>query len=157
MKKEKSYFLLFAVIFILADQIAKYFASRLNETFPVILNIFHVTFVKNTGIIWGAFPGANSLITWLYVVVIGMLVYFYDQFPKDKFSRIMLAFVFAGVIGNFIDRIAFGYVIDFIDFRIWPVFNIADICLNVGIIGIIVKGILGKGNSGFFDNTNKYR
>lgn len=142
MKREKSYFLFLAVILVLADQISKYFASRLSETVPVMLNVFHITFVKNTGIIFGVLPGANSIILWLYVVVIGLLVYFYDQFPKDRFSKIMLALVFAGVIGNFIDRIAFGYVIDFIDFRIWPVFNIADICLNVGIIGIVRKSIL---------------
>lgn len=140
--KKQNYF--FAVILAAAaiDQLTKFFASKMAASVPVINNFFHLTFVKNTGIIFGILPGSNGLLVWLYVIVIGLLVFCFDKFPKDRFSRIMLALVFAGVIGNFIDRIAFGYVIDFIDFKIWPVFNIADLFLNIGIIGILVKSLM---------------
>jgi len=142
MVKLKNYFfaaIIIALIFI--DQTAKYFAAGLPEAVPVIKNVFYLAFVKNSGIIFGAFPGFNSLLVWIYVIVLGLLLYFYNEFPKDNFSRVMLAFLFAGIIGNLIDRIAFGYVIDFLDFRIWPVFNVADICLDVGILGIIGKAV----------------
>jgi len=139
--KKKSYFAIILALALAADQLTKFFSARLTESIPVVQNVFHITLVRNRGIIFGIMPGLSDAVIWIYLIVLGLLVYFHDQFPKDRFSRIMLALVFAGVIGNFIDRIAFGYVIDFIDFRIWPVFNIADICLNVGVIGIIGKSL----------------
>ena len=79
----------------------------------------------------------DNVIVWLYPVVLGLIILFYNKFPKDRFNQIMLFLIIAGILGNFIDRIAYGYVIDFLDFIIWPVFNLADIYLNVGIIGMI--------------------
>ena len=145
MVKQKNYFYIILAAAVIIDQLTKFFASKMAASVPVINDSLHLTFVKNTGIIFGILPGSNDLLVWLYVIVIGLLIYCFDKFPKDRFSRAMLALVFAGVIGNFIDRIVFGYVIDFIDFRIWPVFNIADLCLNIGIIGILVKSLMDGG------------
>jgi len=139
--KKKSYFAIILVLALAADQLTKFFSARLTESIPVVQNAFHITLVRNRGIIFGIMPGLGDVLVWIYLIVLGLLVYFHDQFPKDRFSRVMLALLFAGVIGNFIDRIAFGYVIDFIDFRIWPVFNIADICLNAGVVGIVGKSL----------------
>ena len=140
--KKPNYFFIILIVALAIDQLTKYFASKVTESIPVIQNIFHITFVQNKGIIFGILPGFSGIIVWLYLVVLGLLVYFHNEFPKDRFSRIMLALVFAGVVGNFIDRILFGYVIDFFDFRIWPVFNMADTYLNVGVIGIIGKSVI---------------
>ncbi len=142
-KKKRNLFLfIFPLILVAADQISKCIAKEyLAVSMQVIKNIFHLTFVKNFGIAFGFLPGTNDIVLWLYIIVLGLLVYFYDKFPKDRFNQVMYFFMIAGVIGNFIDRIAYGYVIDFIDFRVWPVFNFADIYLDIGIIGLLGKEI----------------
>jgi len=138
-------FIFLTIILIAIDQLTKLLArSYLAHPIPLIKNLFQLAFAKNTGIAFGFFEGANSIIVWLYLVVLGLIIFFYGRFPNERFSRIMLAFIIAGVIGNFIDRIVFGYVTDFLDFRIWPVFNIADIYLCAGVVGIIAKEILRK-------------
>ena len=147
MVKKNSAFLLIALsaAFIILDQLAKFLAkSYLAGTVPIIKNIFHLTLVMNSGIAFGFLQGANSIVVWLYLIVLGLVLYFYDKFPKGTFNRVMLALIIAGIIGNFIDRIFFGHVIDFIDFRVWPVFNVADIYLNIGVIGMLASEILKK-------------
>jgi signal peptidase II len=139
--------LFYAVFFcgiLILDQATKILARNLAESLPVIKNIFHLTFIMNFGVAFGLFQGFNDIIMWLYLVVLGLVIFFYDKFPKDRFSQIMLIFIIAGIAGNFLDRIIFGYVTDFIDFRVWPVFNLADVYLNVGIIGMIGKELLRK-------------
>lgn len=144
-KKEKIailFLIILTSLLVIADQLSKFFARHMTESVPIIKNIFHLTFVMNFGIAFGLLQGYNHIVVWLYLVVLGMIIFFYDRFPQDRFSRIMLFFIIAGIIGNFIDRIVLGYVTDFFDFRIWPVFNLADLFLNIGIIGIIAKELL---------------
>ena len=130
---------------VVADQLAKWAARNyLTSPVPVIRNFFHLTFVMNSGLAFGFLQGTNDIFVWLYIVVLGLIIFCYDKFPKNRFSRVMLFFIIAGIIGNFIDRIVFGYVVDFIDFRIWPVFNVADIYLTVGIVGMIGKELFKK-------------
>ncbi len=140
-KKQGSFLYFLIMVLIAADQLAKFFARGMAESVPLIKNVFHLTFVQNFGIAFGLFQGINNYMIWIYLIVLGIVIYFHDKFPEDKFSRVMLFFLIAGIVGNLIDRVAFGYVTDFIDFRIWPVFNFADIYLNVGIIGLIAKEI----------------
>jgi len=144
-KRKISFIWLLPLLLVAADQIMKCVARQyFAVSVPVIKNIFYLTFVRNFGIAFGFFQGVNDTILWFYVIVLALLVYFYDRFPKDKFSQVMFFFLIAGIVGNFIDRIALGYVTDFIDFRVWPVFNFADIYLNIGIIGLIAKEIFFK-------------
>jgi len=147
-KKKKSlalFYLVFLAALVIADQLTKFLAKNyLPESLPVIGNIFQLTFVKNFGIAFGLLQGINSYMIWIYIIVLGLIIYFHDKFPKDRFSKTMIFFLIAGLLGNLIDRIAFGYVIDFFDFRIWPVFNLADVYLNIGIIGLIAKEILKR-------------
>jgi len=127
------------------DQLTKFIArDYMVNSIPVIKNFLHLTFVMNSGVAFGFLQGTNDIFVWLYIVVLGLIVFFYDKFPKDRFCRVMLFFIIAGVAGNFIDRIVFGYVVDFIDLRIWPVFNVADIYLVVGIVGIIGRELFKK-------------
>lgn len=138
MVKRKTIFfiLLFAVLLIL-DQLTKYFAKKLIYSTPVIKNFFYLTFVKNTGIGFGLFQNANPYLIWFSIIALGFIMYYHDKMPKKTFPKVMLLFIAAGILGNLIDRLAFGCVIDFIDFRIWPVFNIADSLITIGIIGLI--------------------
>lgn len=121
---------------LLLDQLSKYFVLRglsLNDSIPVIPSVFHLTLVANTGIAFGLFKGRSE-----FLVVVGLVVLFWIyQFIRkkgirDRWALIGLGLVSGGAIGNLIDRFRYGYVVDFLDFRVWPVFNVADTCISVG-------------------------
>jgi signal peptidase II len=124
----------FIVIFILSlDRFTKYLAVKhlfLRESFPVIKDIFHFTLVYNRG---AAFGILRNQVPFFIVVTVGAIVLIVLHFKKSSlWERVALAMILAGSIGNLFDRIAFGYVIDFLDFRVWPVFNVADSSITVG-------------------------
>jgi|FLOH01.1.fsa_nt_gi signal peptidase II len=125
---------LIAVLFLLVlDQIIKYLAATKNIFFD--FKIFDLVFVKNTGAIWGSFQDGNTIFIWLSLIAIGILMFSYNSVPKK--ACFFLWLLFGGIISNLIDRLFRGFVVDFIDFRFWPVFNIADAMIIIGIIGLI--------------------
>jgi len=141
--KKSAYFLAIIVAFlvIFLDQISKYFfitKFTIDESVPVIKNIFHLTLTKNTGGAFSFFSGNNAMFFWLSVVVIGFLIYSFSQFPKNNLVLISLGFILGGAIGNILDRMFYGGVVDFLDFRIWPVFNLADTFISLGVVGILI-------------------
>jgi signal peptidase II len=81
---------------------------------------------------------------WFSIIVIGVILYIYDRLPKEKLVQIPLALVLGGTFGNLIDRFRFGFVIDFLDFRIWPAFNLADMAITIGVIGLIIYLLFKK-------------
>lgn len=120
------------------DRLSKYFVSQnilLNQSLPVIKNIFHLTLIHNTGAAFGIFKNHNYLFIFISLLAI---LFIYLQLRKQKLTavilKVSLALISSGTIGNLIDRIYFGYVIDFLDLRIWPVFNIADSSITIGAI-----------------------
>ena len=130
------------------DRLSKIFFSRLldlNESIAVIRNIFHFTLVHNTGIAFGLFKDSGGAFIIIPLILTGLLIYniYYYRHSAHLSRTYIMAFslILGGAIGNLIDRIAFGYVIDFIDFRIWPVFNIADSAITVGAAIILFKCI----------------
>ena len=132
----------FAGIFIIAilDQTAKIFAAGLLpsvRTVPIIENIFHLTYVENTGAGFGAFSGYTWILTALtLVVIIAVVSFVVVKRPKNYTLLTALTFMMGGAVGNVIDRIRLGYVIDFFDFRVidFPVFNVADCFITVGAV-----------------------
>ncbi|MGL4868002.1 MAG: signal peptidase II [Cetobacterium sp.] len=137
------------VILVFLDQISKYVVNTNlfeGETFPIIGEFFHLTYVKNRGIAFGMFQGKLDIISVLTVgVILGLGFYFYKN--KEKFSvaeKFGYSFILGGAIGNIIDRIYRGFVIDMVDFRgIWVfVFNLADVWINIGVILIIIDSLL---------------
>ncbi|MBN1622200.1 MAG: signal peptidase II [Endomicrobiales bacterium] len=139
-KKHLNYILLI----ILADQITKYLVRTnlfLGQSIP-ITPFFRLTYITNTGIAFGLFRGANIFFIVLAIVILTVF-YFWIKKNKDVLSdwmKISFALIFAGAIGNLIDRIVRGSVIDFLDFHIrqysWPAFNVADSCITIG--GVIL-------------------
>jgi signal peptidase II len=135
------YFLLVALLVIIFDQLTKYYVVSnfyLGESVPVIENIFHWTYILNPGAAFGMFEGSR----WFFVVIaIGVLVgiwYMKDEINEGGWMMQYGAALFGGgAIGNLIDRARSGLVIDFFDFRIWPVFNVADIAICVGVAMIL--------------------
>lgn len=134
----------------LIDRITKIFFSDLlsyGESLPVFKNILHMTLIHNTGIAFGLFKDHGTVFIVIPIVAIILLVfniYFYRQ-NGDVLNRsyiVAFSLILGGAIGNLYDRIMLGYVIDFIDFRIWPVFNIADSAITIGAVIIAFKCIL---------------
>ncbi|NQU98720.1 signal peptidase II [Candidatus Woesearchaeota archaeon] len=129
----KKNFLIFLVLLIL-DQLTKIVITL--KVPSIDLKIFAITLVKNTGAIWGIFKDSNMLFIWISLIVIGVLIRFYDHIPKKAYLFYVL--LLTGVVGNLIDRVFRGHVIDFIDFKFWPVFNFADAFITIGVIGLIL-------------------
>lgn len=122
---------------VLIDQILKIIFSNINTN----IGIFSLTTVHNTGISFGLFQGTNLIIILVSIIFLGILWHIREEF---KGHEIFLTLITAGIIGNLIDRIIRGYVLDYINFHFWPVFNAADTFLFIGVIGYITTKILEK-------------
>ncbi|MBD3272065.1 MAG: signal peptidase II [Elusimicrobia bacterium] len=105
-----------------------------------ILPFFHLTFVTNTGAAFGMFSGVNLVFIIVSLMIISILISFRKSILNGSiFARIGFVLIIGGACGNLIDRIIHGHVIDYLDFLIWPVFNIADTCICVGTGALIVS------------------
>lgn len=127
-----------------ADQLSKFIIKNAlvpGQSMPVIRDIFHLTYITNTGATWGLFKNNNTLFIFISLIAIGLFFYYYDKLPKP---RLVNAVILGGILGNLIDRIFLGAVVDFLDFRVWPVFNIADSCISVGVIVLLIFMIKEK-------------
>lgn len=139
LKKHNVYVAIFiCLLIILVDRISKSIILKLDEgtSIPIINNIFHITFIYNTGAGFGTFQNAAFFLTLFSVVILVGAIYYFLK-ARSLNLRIMISVLIAGIIGNLIDRILYGKVIDFIDLRIWPIFNIADMAITLGILSII--------------------
>ncbi len=128
-----------SLITVIVDQLAKYWATdNLKDIVPVIGSIFRLQLTTNTGAGFGVIKGYNALLIWVIIIIIGFLLYHYDKIPQKPYLWISYALILGGAVGNLIDRILLGHVIDFLDFIYWPAFNVADSAITVGaiIVGI---------------------
>ncbi|MBF8437621.1 signal peptidase II [Halanaerobiaceae bacterium Z-7014] len=135
----------FGVIFLLLigiDQLSKFYIENtmfIGESRPLIEGIFHITYVRNTGISFGLLADRTGIILIIQLFIIILLFYLKSQvFSNNFYINLFFVFVFAGATGNILDRLIYGYVIDFFDFQIWPVFNFADIYIVLGVLGLIL-------------------
>lgn len=142
--------ILFIVISILSlDQISKFIISKclsLGESIPVVNGIFSLTLVHNAGAAFGLLK--NQVYIFILATVFAVILILLDLHKKENkkvsLYTISLSLVLAGALGNLVDRVFFGYVIDFLDFHIWPVFNIADSSITIGAI-LLAFSIFRKG------------
>ena len=130
--------ILFTFLLVLvADQLTKYLVVKnfvVGETMPLLENIFHFTYVKNQGAAFGILQGQRWFFIIITIAVLAAIIFFYKELPLHTiWNRIALGLAIGGAIGNLIDRVRVGYVIDFIDLRVWPVFNIADSAVVVAV------------------------
>ncbi len=145
-------------VVVLVDQVTKQIilsVFALNESLEVIPGFFALTHVHNTGGAFGLFAGkASSIRTAFFLAVsclsLGVIFYLYTTIARGKlWVAAAFSLIFAGALGNLIDRIRFGEVVDFLDFYTgtthWPAFNVADsaICVGVGILllNVVLKKI----------------
>ncbi len=150
---------LIIIVAILAiDQISKYLIqinlSSIGMSLPLMNGFLQFTNVHNTGAAWGVMDGFRWLFIPMTLIVVGILIYVLFRFRKNLciFSRITLALILAGALGNFIDRVILAYVRDFIDITPWfsfPVFNVADSSLSVGCVMLVIDALFLKDRSLF--------
>ncbi|MFH2028276.1 MAG: signal peptidase II [Nanoarchaeota archaeon] len=134
-------FLSISIIILSLDQIVKYIIDKsmsLGQSIPLIPNILHLTYIHNTGAGFGILRDMNSLLIWISLIIIGAILYNYDKIPKENIPQAATALIIGGAAGNLISRIFQGYVIDFIDFRVWPSFNVADSAITIGAIILVI-------------------
>jgi len=122
-----------------ADQLSKILAGRfltLGQSNPVIPGIFHITLIHNRGAAFGILKGWGLLFVFTAVLAVILIIFSLKAGGRNKITldNLALSLICAGGIGNLIDRLVYGYVIDFLDFRIWPVFNLADSAITVGAV-----------------------
>jgi signal peptidase II len=144
---------LFVLAILGIDQVSK-FLVRLKltqgQSIPIMKNILHITFIKNTGAAFGMFR--NSTLVFIAISIMAVLVLLgfiinvikKGQFLFNPMANSGLILIVSGAMGNLLDRLNFGYVIDFIDVRIWPVFNIADSCITIGTILLLIHFLISQ-------------
>ena len=140
-----------ATIILIIDQVSKslmeiYF--NLNESVVLIKNFWAITVVHNTGGAWSVFSDYSFIFVIASIVALIILVRFMYHFKKNTRNSFAFALTCSGIISNLADRIFLGYVRDFLDFTIfgydYPVFNIADVAIVIGVILLIIAIIKGE-------------
>ena len=126
------------------DWLTKYWiqtSMALNDTIPVIDGIFHITYIHNYGAAFSILEGKQGFLLAVTGAAMAAIAIYMVYAQKKKELTPMglwsLALILAGGLGNFFDRVHFGYVVDFLDFRVWPIFNVADIAVCCG-CGLLV-------------------
>lgn len=146
----------FALIVIGIDQLTKWIVIQrmeLYESIPVIDNFFYITSHRNAGAAWGILQGQMMFFYIITTIVIIGLIYYMEKYARDsKLTAISLSLILGGAIGNFIDRLLRQEVVDFLDVMIFtydfPIFNVADSSLVIGVILIFIAMIMEEKNKG---------
>ena len=146
-KRNKLLYLITLIVITGGDQFTKHLVSssmQLGQSQEIINNFFYFTYAHNTGVAWGMLAGH----LWLFIIValvsaVLMIVFFMKTRRNEVLTRFGLVLTFAGMAGNLIDRVMYGYVRDFIDVVIFnynfPIFNVADMAVVIGVILIIIE------------------
>ena len=150
----------FVLLIVAADQLSKWWVVEkipLYDTVEAIPRIFHLTYVQNTGAAFSSFQGQRWLFALIFAVFATAVIweFFKKKLPFSRFDRFCVAAIFAGGLGNMIDRIRLGYVVDMIavDFINFPVFNVADCFITCGCIALMVSLIFF--NKAFWKDDKK--
>ncbi len=126
-----------AVIIFFFDQFTKLIVIKFlqsNQSLPVIKGVLYLSLVHNRGAAFGIFKNQTLIFIIAAGFAISLIASSLRKSSKANLYNFALSLILAGSAGNLIDRLRFGYVIDFIDFRVWPVFNIADSAITIGAI-----------------------
>ena len=132
------------VLLVLAlDQLTKLIVTAnltLQESIPLIKGVFSLTLIHNRGAAFGIFKNQLHIFIFISLIAVALIYSMLKNNKSGKLYSLSLSLILAGALGNLLDRVFLGYVIDFLDFHIWPVFNIADSAITCGtlILGWVV-------------------
>ncbi|MFQ3612057.1 MAG: signal peptidase II [Fimbriimonadales bacterium] len=133
-------FWLSALCVLLIDQLSKLWvvsALELDTPVPVLPPYFYLTLTHNTGIAFGLLSGRGWLTIPLTLGVVAGLIWYERRARPPRSVRLLMGILLGGALGNFIDRVRLGYVVDMFDFVVWPVFNVADMAITGSLLGLI--------------------
>ncbi|MDD6259340.1 MAG: signal peptidase II [Erysipelotrichaceae bacterium] len=139
-----------AIITIILDQFTKFYIEghEALHNVTVIPGFFHIAFVRNTGMAWSLLSGQTGILALASAVAIGVMIWYLLTHKCSTLTKISLGLMLGGAAGNMIDRLFIGNVRDFLDFYIFhydfPVFNIADSALTIGVILLILASIIDE-------------
>ncbi len=144
------FYFLFILILLIADQLTKAIVAQKISFLSrksIIPGFFNLTHIRNRGAIFGFFSQSESQFLYILLMLVsltalGLVIFYFFKTPtSERFMIISLSFIMAGALGNLIDRIFRGYVIDFLDFYVkkwhWPSFNVADASITIGAFCLI--------------------
>ena len=142
-----------SIILFIIDQIVKIIIDKtltLGKSYPIFTNFLYITKAYNSGVSFSMFTGHRFLIIFINLFIMIFLFIYMHKFKINKRNIIAFSLTFGGLLGNLLDRIIHGYVIDFIDFYIfnynYPIFNLADSFICIGIIILLYSIYLGEDN-----------
>lgn len=142
--KKNFWFWIVALVGFILDQVTKYWVvqsfDQVGDTLPLWEGVFHLTYVQNTGAAFSLFQNSGGWLRWLSLLVSLALMGFALWVRWMRIEQLGYGLILAGAAGNGLDRFLFGYVVDFLDFRLirFPVFNLADVLINIGIVLILI-------------------
>lgn len=149
---KKKIFLL-SIAFVFLDQLSKFLLDKflvLGKSYTIFDRFLYITKAYNDGISFSMLSGHKFLIILISIGIMAFLLFYMRKFKQNKRNIIAFSLVFGGLIGNLIDRIIHGYVIDFIDFYImnynYPIFNLADSFICIGILMLLYAVVKGEDN-----------
>ncbi len=149
------------IIFIL-DQVSKAIISafiKLNDSLSIIKNFFSLTYINNNGASFGILQNGKVFLIILSLIAILILIRYLNSFKNNTKNIFGFGLLIGGILGNLSDRLLFGYVRDFLDFKIlnynFPVFNLADTFIVIGVFLLIIAIIKGEDKSGSSSRKSK--
>lgn len=152
MKHKKIY--LTTIITLLIDIISKVIITNtltLKESIKIINKFFYITYTKNTGVAFSLLEGSKIFIIIATIIILIVLIKYLNNKYVNRLEQISYGLIIGGALGNLIDRIIYGYVIDFLDFKIfnynYPIFNLADVFIVIGIFWLIIDTWRGEHNA----------
>lgn len=143
-------FFLPAALVVVLDQITKQLFWRNGQNYDLIDGYLHITLIKNAGAAFGVFQGGRLFFIVASIVAAVLITVVALRLPRtDNLRRLLLGLILGGAVGNLIDRVLFGEVIDFlqIGFRghYWPVFNVADMAVTIGAVLLVLQALRSQG------------
>jgi signal peptidase II len=122
---------------VVLDQLLKLFFEQTQAFINLGFTSLH--YVTNTGASFGMLQGNNPMLAWISLIVLGIIMMNADKI--DKKQALPTLMIVAGLLGNLIDRVFRGFVIDFFDLKFWPVFNLADSLIVIGVVWLIILAV----------------
>lgn len=134
---------LICALTVIIDQLTKYFIERnlYGKSIDIIENVFSLTYLENRGAAWGILADNNWLLLIFVPILVVIIVLYLYKVSNSKAERFLGGLIVGGAIGNYIDRLFRGYVVDFLDFKVWPIFNLADVFIVVGCILFVILSL----------------
>lgn len=130
-----------------------------HQSISIIKDFFSITFAKNTGVAFSFLEGKIPLIIIMTSIIIILILKYIKSTNPNKYETICYGLIIGGAIGNLIDRIIYGYVIDFLDFNLlgypFPIFNLADTAIVIGIFTLIILSFIEGSDKNATNSTRK--